>query len=303
MLCSKISLLVMPMLVFASLGVLFFATEEAEATTYYYGTTHASAYNSSYWRVYPHYATTPVSLYEAQISNDTYTEDLYTSATYSYVETNDFTNPTYFYDPDDTYIGGRAVDTMPPDNGTATIDYVWISVRFTTAIPPCYLYFSPDDKSTWYTSSYLTGKSNSYYWQVTSEITWNATILNSNELWVKMKASPVSGVHYYIDYLGISVRWHADYLLDDGYGIPIEDPPEEPAPDEEGGADLDYDIIYSAEGIIGVLGMVGFIGMIAVPALAVYLVKNSDEGKMNIFIKMLALFMFCLTFFMVSVNM
>ena len=303
MFCSRVSLLIVPMLLFTSFGVLFFATDEAVATTFYYGTTNASAYNSSYWRTYARYSTSPVSLYEAQVSNDTYTEDLYTTASLSYVETNDFTNPTYYFDPTDMFIGGRPMDIMPPDNGTATVDYVWVSVRFVGAIPPCYLYFSPNDKSTWHTSSYLTGKGSTYYWDVTSVITWNATVLNSNELWAKMKAYPVSGIHYYIDYIGISVRWHADYLIDDGYGIPIEDPPDEPIPDEEGGAQLDYDLIYSADGITGILGFVGLIGMIAVPAFGVFVYRaNQGEGKMNIFIKMLVLFMFCLTCFMVSVS-
>jgi len=302
MLHSRISLIVVPMLLLGSLGVLFYATDGAEATTYYYGTTHASANNGTHWRTYERYTSASEDIDEARISNDNETKDLYTSAIYSYVMTNDFTCSTYCFDPDDLYIGGHPVSIMPPDNGTATIDYVWVSVRFVGTVMPCYLSFSPDNQSTWYTSSYITGMYDSYYWQVTSKITWNATILNSNELWVKMKGYPVYGTHYYIDYLGISVRWHTDYVLET-YGIPMEEEPEEPDPiEDDSGANYTWDIIMQDGGLVGVLGALGFIGMIGTPALAVWVVRNTNEGRMVTFVKMTALFFVFLTLFMLSVT-
>ena len=82
-----------------------------------------------------------------------------------------------------------------------------------------------------------------------------------------------------------------------------EEPLPDPSEEGGGGAELDYDLIYSADGITGILGFVGLIGMIAVPAFGVFVYRaNQGEGKMNIFIKMLVLFMFCLTCFMVSVS-
>ena len=136
-------------------------------------------------------------------------------------------------------------------------------------------------------------------WNVTALAAWNYTMLSSDELWVKAKFSPVTGINYYLDYLGFVISWN-DFISTGGSEDPLPDPS---GGGEDGGMDLDYDFLYSAEGIVGLLGFIGMIGMIAVPALGVFVYRaNQGEGKMNIFVKMLVLFMFCLTLFMVSIN-
>lgn len=297
MLCSKISLLIVPMMLIAIVGGLFVASETAKADNFYYSSWLPSSSNSTYWTVYPKYVGSATSEYEVQVAYSSVL-DLYTSSSglLRYVETNDFNNTDY----NDLNESDEMVWFMPVSN--ATITSVSVVALFFWQYPETVLYYSVDDKSSWGTSStYSAGGGGmapygAVTWNVTSLEAWTPAMLNSTDTWAKAKFSPTAGQHYYLDYLGFIVTWY--------YDVPggSEDPVEAPE-SEEGGADFGYDIIYSAEGIIGVLGMVGFIGMIAVPALAVYLVKNSDEGRMAIFIKMLALFMFCLTFFMVSVNM
>ena len=61
------------------------------------------------------------------------------------------------------------------------------------------------------------------------------------------------------------------------------------------------DFIFQDGGIIGVLGLVGFVGCIAIPAGAIALYRSDpSQGKINLFVKMLVLWFFCLTMVMVN---
>lgn len=295
MLRSKISLLVVPMLLLSSFGLLFVATESAKADTFYYGSWLPSSLNSTYWTVYPHYSGSETSEYEVQVAYESYL-DLYTTSSglLRYVETNDFNNTDY----NDLNESDEYVWYMPPSN--ATVTSVRVIALFIYQFPETVLYYSTDDESTWETSSVYPagGGGISPYgavtWNVTSLESWTPALLNSTDTWVKAKFTPVGGQHYYLDYLGFIVTWYYD--VPGGGEDPIEDP--ETGDD---GADIGWDIIYG-EGLIGTLGALGLIGMVAIPALAIWVFRNTDEGKMNVFVKMLAAFMIFLSFFMVSVS-
>lgn len=272
-------------------------SDEAQAATYWYGTSTPSAYNSTYWKSFPRYSTTPVTLYAAQVYNDDYVADLSTTATYSYIQSNDFTNPLWYQSTGSNYsIYGTPAEMLPPNNGTATIQRVYIGMVFSGYAPGGWLSFSSDNKVTWHTSSVYYASSSGYiFWNVTSEIAWTPAIIHSNELWVQLKTWGTS-IHFYLDYVGLSVTWTTAYAIED------LTPTEEPGEGSGDSYDADYDSWIQAGNIVGIMGFVGFIFMIAVPAFGVYVYRNTDEGKMNIFIKMLVLFMVSLSMFMIAVS-
>jgi hypothetical protein len=260
------------------------------------------SHNCSYWTVYPRYTGSTTEQDGPKVSSDGDTLDLYTSSTglHRWVKTNDFTNITEWIDPGGSeYI--MPVGFMPPTDATITV--VYLSASFTQYRPKMELSFSVDNEGNWTESGSISEYTGLFYgtwnWNITSLATWTPALLNSTDLWARLDASPTGGTHYYLDYLGFVVYWWAEL---EGGGDPSiwdEDPP--PGTDTE--LDIDYNIVYSAEGIIGIMGLAGLIGMIATPAFAVFVYRaNHGEGKMNIFIKMLVLFMFCLTMFMVSIN-
>lgn len=275
------------------------------ATDYTYQTMYASAYNSSYYGTY--FATgwppttyydpdPPEPMYEVQVQNDSYLEDLYaySSAILLYIKTNDFTNPLHHLPWYGNTLGGTLMPELPPDNGTVTILSVCIQYLFkNSAAPYGILKYSIDDQATW--ESLEVYGSSVVQWNVTSMESWSPGLLRSNELWVQYVSTPAPGIHYYMDYLGISVKWSAPYALD---GYPGFIPPEEELPEGE----TDYDTFFVSTNIVGLLGFVGLCGAIAVPALAVYVYRNGDEGRMVTGIKMLAAFMIFLTLFLISIN-
>ena len=129
-------------------------------------------------------------------------------------------------------------------------------------------------------------------WEVTALEDWTAETFWGSDFWVAAQIEPDMAVPYYIDYVGLSI-W---YTTEDEYeGGSDEDP------FSYDGSEVDYGIIYG-DGLIGTLGFIGLIGMIAVPGLAIYIHRVSNEGNIELFVKMLALFMFCLTMFMYSIN-
>jgi len=266
----------------------------------YWSSASPPSYNCSYWTVYPHYSSTVTEVEGPKVSGDAVTQDLYgTTGVSKWVKTNDFTDTGSWVDPGSNSSYIEPVGWMPFAN--ATITAVYLSAQFTNYRPDMQLSFSVNDEASWTTSSTITGSTSPFMgdwnWNITTLATWTPELLNSTDLWARMKASPVTGLHYYLDYLGFVVYWWAEL---EGGGSGGEGVEELPGTDTD--FDIDYNIIYSGEGIIGILGFVGFIGMIGVPALTIYLFRKSDEGRMATFIKMLVLFMFCLTCFMVSVS-
>lgn len=252
-----------------------------------------SSYTSYYWKS----GYVASSSYGIQVYGDAYKQSVnspYTGFTV-YAETNNFTNPTYYFETEVI----TPLSYLPPDN--ATVNAVWLTAQFTTTCPlQLQFRLSTDNKASWdFSAIYYSYPIGSIYWNVTSLYAWTPAMLNTTDLWVRAAMITDTGITHYLDYLGIIVFW-------DGWAdeeAEYEPPPPEPIENETGGSQLDYDFIYSAEGIIGIMGFIGLIGMIAVPALGVVVYRNNQgEGKMAIFIKMLVLFMFCLTCFMVSVS-
>ena len=200
-------------------GLFTVIPEHAQADTFYfYQTWGPTAEESNSWKVYPHYSTSPVSCYGAQKFYDGYTVNLALSTgSYYYVETGDFTNPSWL-GPWSIPVGGiepyalGQTGDMPGEN--ATITSVIVFAKFNSQYPETKLYFSTDDKSSWTTSSsYPAGGGGimPFYaitWNVTALTTWNYTTLSSPDLWVKARFAPITGVNYYLDYLGFIVSWY-----------------------------------------------------------------------------------------------
>lgn len=281
------SLLIMPM-----------QTVQAADLTYWCSTC-PPAYNSSYWTVYPRYSSTHVEADSVETFDETYL-DLYTGSTglIKYVRTNDYTNLGEWQDLMDSNFS-EPVGFMPPDN--ATITSVWMIAAFSGYHPYMRFGFSTNNASSWTYSSYMAESTSSYMtwgnvgWNVTSLTTWNATLLNSTALWAELKAYPTAGTHYYLDYLGFRVFWWAEL---EGGGSGGWDP----EPDTEPSEPFDYSFIYSAEGMVGMMGLIGLIGMIGIPAAGVYIARNSNDSRINILVKMIALWAFCFSLFMYMVT-
>lgn len=268
-------------------------------------TQYPSAFNSSTWTVYPKSSTTPVASHAIEVWNDSSSFDFYTASTglIKYARTNDFSDI-------DNWTGTPSTEYsthwgwMPPEN--ATITGVFVVANFYESCPRMQFAVSTNNASSW-SSSAIISEDFDYYaewgtwsWNITSLLAWTPAMLNSTSLWAQLKVWPTASTHYYLDYLGFSVWWWDDSGLG-GSGV---DDGITPTPEDEGGlpSDIDYSFIYDAGGIIGIMGVIGFIGMIAAPAIGVYVAKQGTESKMALFVKMLALWMFCMTMFMVAVN-
>ena len=295
-----IAILVSTLFILAAL--MTFTSTDVSAGDTYYITYYPSSNNASYWTVYPKFASSHADTTAPCTHADLDLLDLYSSTTATkYVTTNDFTNTTWNVT---GWTGGLipyyyVIGWMP--NESATLLSVNIIAIFYSSVPQLQLSYSLDNESTYTTSSVFAASGGGiapYYsqaWNVTSLSDWGVADLNSTDIFVKLKATPVVGTHYYLEYLGFYLTWTSDEFSETA--PPTEDPGGE-TPDE-----LDYGIIYTAEGIIGIMGLVGLIGMVATPAIMVYANRqNQGDGKMNLFIKGLVMFMFFLTFFMVSLG-
>lgn len=256
------------------------------------------AYNCSYWTVYPRYSTGVTEVEGPKVNNDLVTQDLYGSTgVYKWVKTNDFTDIGSWVDPESNSSYIEPVAWMPPSD--ATITSVLVSASFTNYRPDMVLSFSVNNGSSWTSSSIISGSTEPFMgqwsWNVTTLATWTPALLNSTDVWARMKASPVTGFHYYLDYLGFVVYWWAE-REGGGSGGGTGDPGTSES--------RDYSFVYTADGLIGIIGIIGFCGMIAIPALGIWTYRhNQGEGRLSIFVKMLVLFMFCLTCFMASIAM
>jgi hypothetical protein len=276
--------------------VMMILPSPARAADSYYETFMPSSYNSTYWKVYPRYTSSAVAAYGIQVTEDSQSRDLYTSSIVSYLETNDFSNPSWTGKEYWGSLWGEMTGELPPDNGTATISSVWVVAEFTLATPPdFYLAFSIDDKASWNVSSTYHGDIAGFHsltwWNVTSLKTWNATILNSEDFWVRYVAETNAYVHYYFEYLGIMVQWSVPWGGEGG---------ETPEGGEPGGGDLPWSYSVADGGIIGVFGVVGLCGLIATPAWAAWSFKNSDDSRVVVFVKAIVVGMFSLSLFLVS---
>lgn len=281
------------------------AKEASAAELSFLWTEYPSAFNSTTWTVYPKYSTTPVSSHAIEVWNDSSSLDFYTASAglVKYARTNDFSDI-------DNWTGTPSTEYsthwgwMPPVN--ATITGVFVVANFYESCPKMQFAVSTNDAGSWSSSAIVSENIDHYAgwgtwsWNITSLTVWNGTLLNSTDLWAQLKVWPTPSTHYYLDYLGFSVWWWDDSGLG-GSGV---DDGITPTPEDEDGlpSDIDYSFIYDAGGIIGIMGVIGFIGMIAAPALGVYVYRNGTESRMALFVKMLALWMFCMTMFMVAVN-
>lgn len=270
----------------------------AKAETYYYVTSFPSANNSTYQYNYGKLQYGPVPCTGITKASDTYKQVVqapYSGVLYT-MTSNDYTRADWV-DPE----WGGYVGTLPPDG--ANISAVWVVALFTYQYPDLYLHYSIDGGDTYNTSDVI--ESDIYTWQlpytavmwnVTSLETWTPALVNNTDLFVKLTMTPPYGVYYSIDYLGIRLTWS----IDEEEGEGSEDPPDDPE-SGEGGWNFTYDFIMLDGGLVGVLGLVGFIGIIAIPAGAIVIYRNDPgEGRINLFIKMLAMWMFCLTLVMVN---
>lgn len=282
-------------------SLMLLPTPAAAEITYFY-TAAPTAYNGTTWTQYPRYSTTHIDTDSIKAFNDgsSQTISISTSGIYKWAMTNDFTNTEDWYVETEGDPYWTTVSHMPPDN--ATIEQVYVVVVFETYRPDSYMYLSTNNGTSYQNSGLLTGSLSPYYgtrlWDVTDLVDWTPALLNSTWVWLEIKMVPLVGTTYYLDYLGFEVFWYGDY---EGGGagegwIPTED-------DLDVIPEPDYRVIYDAEGIIGIMGFVGLIGMVATPAIMVYANRqNQGDGKMNLFIKGVCMFMFFLTFFMVSLG-
>ena len=179
---------------------------------------------------------------------------------------------------------------MPPED--ANITGVVIEAFGPMVFPPTTFSYALEGEDAYNTSSVLEDYQYNIGWDVSYLENWTWDIFVGNDFWVKAQLQPDGLTHYYLDYVGLSI-W---YTMEDEYEGGTEEDPI-----SYDGSEVDYGLIYG-DGLIGTLGFIGLIGMIAVPGLAVYIYRNGNEGNVNLFVKMLALFMFCLTMFMYSIN-
>lgn len=252
----------------------------------YYVTCLPSANNATYEYHYGklHYGPVPSS--GIWIANDGYYQDIYTpyAGVLFTLNTDDYTKEDWV----DPEIDGY-VNYLPPDG--SNISAVWVIAAFQLRNPQMTLSYSIDGGDNWNTSG--TYGESSYIvniaWNVTSLETWTPALVNSTDFMVKCSMYPTNMIHYYVDYLGVRVHW------DVGEAGGAEDPPDDPE-SGEGGWDFSYDFIMEDGGIIGVLGLVGFIGLIVIPAGAIAIYRNDHgDGRISLFVKMLVLWVFCLT--------
>lgn len=271
----------------------------ASATAFsYWLTAGPSASNSSYEWYYGHYHSPEVEAPEIEVDYDTDWFDLYpiVASSCHVFETNDFTHNDTWEDhgesEDYTIVG-----YMPHED--ATVLSVSIVARFVFYRPALTLAFSTNNGSSWTTSGSYPASYSPFlgvlFWNVTSLATWTPALLNNTELCARATTYPTELIHYYLDYLGYWIIWGGEYEGGGGGG--------EGEGEDEGYGPFDTDAYFSVGNIVGLLGLVGFIGLIAIPAGAIIIYRNDPgQGLINMFIKMLAIFMFCLTLFMYSIT-
>ena len=285
--------LLIALLLISSLMVLPISQNARAGTTAYYMTWGPSAYNSSYWTVYSKYSTTPIDCEEVQGGGDGLNQSMAASTgVYKYAQTNDYSNTTWV----DPMIDGLYPDfddiigTLPTWN--ATILTVTVFAYWLGSYPQCNLYYSLDDKSSWESSGTLPSGNNQIWWNVTALEDWTPAILNNTDTWVKIRASPITGNNYYLDYLGWLITWSLPYG-----GTGSGEPPENPS----SGNDWTFDLL-AGNNLIGIFGLIGFIGMIALPAFGIWIYRNGSDDAIVTFIKLLVAFTFCFVLFLVYVN-
>ena len=248
-----------------------------------YSTMMPSANDSSFYRSSPD-PTDPQNSYAIEVAEDSYLEKLYYTDDSIYVaQCSNFSNESGPY-------WAEEYATMPED---AEVLKVWLYAHFTYYRPDLSFRITANGSTD---SLYVAGGIGGCYWNVTSLRDWDHDMLFNESTKVIILTYCDAGVSYFLGYVGYwFIQWYGYYDEEaeeggegDGGG--------------DGGYEFEYDVIYTAEGLIGVLGLVGLIGMVGTPALGVWVMRNSDEGRINIFVKMLAMFMIFLTFFMVSVS-
>lgn len=273
-------------------------TNHAKADITYWSTAAPVSHNSTRDIYYGHYHADLGDIPEAQVINDGNKVDLYGPVAYTNViTTHDYTNLSEWVDPGESSYR-EPVGFMPP--GDATVTAVFVYVVFTQYRPSMNLAFSINNGSS-YTESSTFAESRELFmgaltWNVTSYTDWTPELLNSTDLLAKGYFYPVAYTHYYLDYLGFVVYWEGDYA---GGGDLGGDPDEE---EYDTGPSYSFDQIMSEEGVIAISGLVGLIGMVMTPTIGIYIYRHGNEETGSLFIKMLVLFMFCLTFFMVSIS-
>jgi hypothetical protein len=289
----RFSVIPISVLAFVVVAAGFLTLPNASAADVAYYSAYPSANNATYekWVGAAHYGPYPSS--GTKVYNDSSYQDIYSSdiETYYKIIAWDFNNDDY------EFVGTEyQVNVLPPTG--ATILDVKIVAKFSayTTHPTVRMAYSLNSGSTWNTSSVYYSYQ-SVTWDVDSLEDWTPENINTTTTMIRMEVYPDAlYTHYYVDYIG----WYISFLGAEGGPY---DPGTGPGEDDDSGADIGLDLIYSGEGIIGLLGAVGFVGMIAVPAFAIYAYRNSpDETRIGLFVKMLVLFMFCLTMFMVSVS-
>ena len=249
-----------------------------------YFTMMPDAGSSSYYRIYPA-ATSPAPAYGAQIYNDTYFQQISYSNYASYrIGCSDFSN--------DSYDGYPGQAEMPAN---ATINEIWVCIVFVGNRPPLTWEITANGTTT--NSGYIAGGYGMARWDVTSLRDWDEEMMTNSSTTIGAILYTTPGITYTIDYLGY---WFIEWEGWSGWEESEPDPP-----DEEGGAgaNLNYTYVYNVTGLIGVFGLVGFAGMIAIPAGAMAIYRNDPGvGRVNLFVKMLILWVFCLSMFMLAVN-
>ncbi len=292
-------------LIMASLligSAVVFIPDNASAASSYYWSYLPSANNATLEKVYKRYTYGPVVENGIRIKNDSdYLVIHETTVAEGYplitLTSDDFTEDTWYAYADPVPDG--IVSTMPWDNGTVTIIDVRIQITISYPNPAFSVTYSLDGGSTWGTPISIAAGVfwGSYLLEVTDEEVWTPAMLNSTDLMVEMVIYPTEDVYYGIDYLGWFVKWSVPYSggsSSSAFG-------EWDRTDEA--TSPGWDFITTEHGIVSLLGLFGLVGMVAAPALGIFAYRaNPDEGKMRMFIKMLVLFMFCLTAFMYSIT-
>ena len=252
-----------------------------------YITYFPGAQASNFYRSSP-VPTAPETAYEVQELLDSYhlTIDYPSDAVYVLL-TEDFKNYSCEY--------GPYQESMIPEN--ATIDEVWAIAYFSLYTPN--MSFRVTVNGTTHSQYFPAAGDGPVLWNVTGYDNWNHTLLTSANTRFILYMWTDGGIYYHIDYLGF---WKIKWTGWPGEGGEGEGDQEDEDPPSGDGADLDYDIIYG-DGLVGVMGLIGFCGMIAVPAGSIVIYRNDPSvGRINLFVKMLILWVFCLSLFMLSVN-
>lgn len=262
-----------------------------------------SANNSTTQTIYPRHAGGVTACTEVEAAGDSSVKVLSADLAY-HVTTNDYLyippirgNPlTYLgYFPDvgglvDEYypifaMPGQTIEGNPDweaNTSDATILRVGMYAVFVGSSSPWgYLSFSNDSGSSWRQGAYNAEGTGLLYNNITSWEDWTPELLRDPGLSIKLDTAIPHAYSYTMDYLGLVVYWQ------------VEDPNEPSEWEDSGG--------LSALSIVDMMGVTGFIGMIAVPPMTILAWRAGNDSRMAIFIKMLCLFMFCVTLFLVSV--